>query len=1147
MPKLKQNMFHELEVPIIILSTKYHKHLGVIENIDPSSVRTEFNMNSYQEVSFKVHKELSGRKCTLWDSIVDLKYIFIPDYNEYYEIQISVSEDDKTVKYIEGRSACETELSQKLLRNFECNTETDIMRDDYSPTTFYNPDNENASLLHRVLHDKCPEYSIKHVDSTLANIQRMFSCDEKSVYDFLINDVAEEINCLFRFDSVNRTISAYDFSENCNSCHYRGSMIDSCPKCGETNIRKSYGLNTNVFISKENFADLITVEGDANSIKTCFKIEGGDDLMTATVANCNPNGSSYIYRFSDIDKADMPKELVEKIELYDTLYNKLKNDYSNYTGQLYETIDEELYLTSEMMPATALPETSAVQELNKLSAYQDSVSVQNINILSKTSADLAVNGMAKVIIDPRYRSEIISSNLSALKGETRRWSGKFKIINQSDETDTAESAKNLTISIIENDYEQYLYQKILKSLDKNDSLFLSVFEIDDMNTFSEVLKSYCLDSLRSFESTYQSCIEILIENGVTNKNSTFYGVDLYKTMYKPYYDRIIAIQKESVIRENQIAEVQKRNKYYSELRSEIQKQLDFRNYIGEDLWLIFCSYLREDTYKNDNYVSDGLSNTELIDRAKELFETAQNEIYKASELQVTLSSTLENLLSIKEFNDFKDQFDIGNWIICKVNDGLYKLRLINIGIDYGDLSHISVTFSNVEKMKGSVSDVRSILSSAKSMASSFNYVAHQAIQGKEANDVVEDYRKVGLDAALFNIMNCGTQDIVFDKHGITCRQYDDVLDDYLPEQLRIINNTIAFSSDNWKTVSCALGKLKYTIDGVEHEDYGLNADHVISGVMVSGHIYSGNYSSTNQTGTHINLNDGTFSFAGGNLTYKENKLSVKGDIIATGGIMGGWTIAEKAIYYGTNSLTSNKAGTYLGTDGIRQYSSSNQYVDIKNGTLTAYGATIHGDITTSNLNAVGGTIAGWSISSDGFSSEVYETYPQFTGSDVQTVQRLINGGFYEGDYISSYDINGDDKITIADLVFVQKINLNYNLFGHSKGKILINPKSIKETIVLCGQEGLLSDSKTVIGCASISSPNVTSDIVNATTLYTSNINNPKVQEPINFNCGITCNNITTTQSSTMGEIYINDPWYEGWSITDCFKNIYDRIASLENS
>lgn len=82
------------------------------------------------------------------------------------------------------------------------------------------------------------------------------------------------------------------------------------------------------------------------------------------------------------------------------------------------------------------------------------------------------------------------------------------------------------------------------------------------------------------------------------------------------------------------------------------------------------------------------------------------------------------------------------------------------------------------------------------------------------------------------------------------------------------------------------------------------------------------------------------------------------DLNAFGATIGGWTIGSSSIYNKTTSMTSTTAGTYIGTDGIRQYASSTKYVNIKSGVLTAYGAVISGTLTAS-----AGTIAGFTLNS----------------------------------------------------------------------------------------------------------------------------------------------------------------------------------------
>lgn len=1047
MTKFKYNMFEELEVPTIILSTKYHKHLGIIDNIDRKSINANFNMASAGELSFDVYKRMDGTVCSLWDSVVDFKYIYVPEYQEYYEIAVRIDEDNKTVKHITAASACEAELSTRKLRNFECNTEADILRDDYVKTVLYNSKNPNASLLNRVLRDKCPDYTIAHVDSSIASIQRTFSADEEDIYTFLTSTVAEEIECLFIFDSVNRTISVYDLKNVCQDCGYRGTETEACPVCGSHNIKNGYGENTAVYISADNYAESITIEGDQDKVVNCLRIEGGDDLMTATVANINPNGSVYIYHYPSELLDDMPVDLVEQLNSYRELYNSLKPVYEDYTEEIYQAVDEEAYLTSKMMPTVTAPVTSAKEELNNLILQIKEVAVANIAVISDTSADIAVKGMAKAILDARYDVSILSSSLSDLiEGTHRIWSGKLKITNKSDDEDTAESASNITIHMFSNNYEEYLYQKIQKSLNKEDALFYSIFQIKDLDTFKTELKKYCLDCLKSFESSYQTCIDLLIENGITDEHAVFYDVNLYDTMYLPYYQRILAIQAESVIREAEIKVIQERKLKYATLRDDIQNQLNFREYMGDDLWFILSHYLREDTYSNSNYISDGLDNGELIDKAKELFETANHEINHAGEIQLTLSSALNNLLNTTEFKNFKDKITLGNWINVKADDALYRLRLIGIGIDYGNLETISVTFSNVIKQHDMISDTASILKQAQTIAISYDYIAHQANKGTKAQENIQSWITDGLDSGLVRLKNNDHEEITYDEHGILARSYDDITESYSPEQLKLTSNILAFTKDNWLTCSAALGKHNYNYyDETENsfvtsEDYGLSAQFVQAGYiygsqMIGGDIYSDNYSSS--SGTHINLRDGHFSFAGGNLNYDGHDLSISGNITATEGKIGNFQI-RNALYSGTSTVNSTVPGVYLGTDGIRQYGDEKHYIDMKNGILTANGAEINGTITAANLTAKSsGNIAGWEISEKAL----------YSGPD--SIDSSNTGTYLGTDGIKQTG-NNNHNVTIKNgILSANNVNINGGHIGVSKN----NSAAYLEDGKLCFSHG----------------------------------------------------------------------------------------------
>ena len=74
-------------------------------------------------------------------------------------------------------------------------------------------------------------------------------------------------------------------------------------------------------------AEEIEYETDVDSVKNCFKLEAGDDLMTATIISANPNGSAYIWCLTDEMRADMSSELVARLDSYDAQYEYYNSEY----------------------------------------------------------------------------------------------------------------------------------------------------------------------------------------------------------------------------------------------------------------------------------------------------------------------------------------------------------------------------------------------------------------------------------------------------------------------------------------------------------------------------------------------------------------------------------------------------------------------------------------------------------------------------------------------------------------------------------------------------------------------------------------------------------------------------------------------------
>lgn len=883
--RIKFDSTHNVIPPTLVLANRSGHKLGYIPAANVS-VSDSFNANF--ELEFQVIKQDNGEEYCSWESITDFKLCWCKEWDVWFEMQVEIQDDNDTVKNVSCISLGEAELSQVMIYGTEINTEDDIARKDYEPTVLYNEDKPNASLLNRIM-TKAPHYSIKHVDVSIASIQRTFTFDGTSLYD-AFQEIAEEIDCIFVIDSgsnddgsISRSVSVYDLESYCCECGNRDNFNGKCPKCGSDNVLHGYGEDTTIFVSTENLADTITLRTDTDSVKNCFRLEAGDELMTATVRSCNPNGSQYLWYVSDAVKSDMSEELLAKLDEYDKTYayyqkehiaeldtallekyNELVTKYRVYNEDLhtlpksivgypdlmnayYDTIDMYLFLHDTLMPAPELTRTTAALQAARLGSNTLSpVSVQDLSKCSSSTASSAVLSVARTIVDPRYQVKLKNG---VLDGNV--WVGNFTVTSYADETDTADSVPAQVI--INDNYELFVRQKIDKviksaSEDNEATDIISLFKLSQ-SVFVTEIKKYCLASLSTFCDACQSCLDILIEQGVAN-NETWANKtpDLYTTLYVPYYEKLMALQDEIKLRESEIEIIMgiydgdgdlKTHGLQTLIESEkerIQDILNMESFLGTDLWLEFIAYRREDSYSNDNYISDGLDNGELFNRALEFIETARKEIYKSATLQHSLSASLKNLLVMKEFLPIVDKFSVGNWIRVKIDDEVYRLRLISYQIEFDDLDNISVEFSDVKKYADGMSDSEDVLSQAASMATTYDAVTRQASQGKKSNQKLQDWVTKGLALTKMKIIDSAdNQNITWDSHGLLCREYLPITDDYSDKQLKIINRGLYLTDDNWLTSKAGIGDFTFynPETGQFEEAYGVIADTLVGNLILS--------------------------------------------------------------------------------------------------------------------------------------------------------------------------------------------------------------------------------------------------------------------------------------------------------------------------
>lgn len=370
---LPVDFLNNLEKPIIYIAKKDKTFLGTVSIYDDLSLI--FNLNAYQTASFKIYRDINGKKYEHYDDFQEDRLIMVQGIG-WYKIHVETNIENTGISKNITANSLECTLCNKRLIDFECNT-GEILYDDYVKTIFYDPANPKGSLLNRVL-NVAPSWSVGHVDATLANKQRSFDEDDVDVYSFLTGDVSEAFNCLFIFDTFNMTINAYDLD--------------------------NYGNDTNIYVSMDNIAQSMTETIDENSIITCYRVNGGDGIYINEV---NPNSTNKIYNF-EYYLPEMKESIQNKVKAYNEKYQSLKPQYEEIMKRLGDQIgviqDLETrlpdsldskdwtkygleFLDSKVKSFKNIDEVYCAQGMNKPDSFNYNLYQQNLENLNSVTAE----------------------------------------------------------------------------------------------------------------------------------------------------------------------------------------------------------------------------------------------------------------------------------------------------------------------------------------------------------------------------------------------------------------------------------------------------------------------------------------------------------------------------------------------------------------------------------------------------------------------------------------------------------------------------------------------------------------------------------------------------------------------------------------
>ena len=382
-----------------------------------------------------------------------------------------------------------------------------------------------------------------------------------------------------------------------------------------------------------------------------------------------------------------------------------------------------------------------------------------------------------------------------------------------------------------------------------------------------------INSLKEKKDIYLSIQEVQIAAEWDKKDA---DSDEYKA-YINNLNKLNAINKELENKQKKVediqAEIQKVNDEITLISDDISVN---KNFTPENLDRLSL-FLREDEYSDDCfYVSEIDTDLEKINTQKELLVAGQKELKNISQPKLSFSASMRNIYAMPEFAPILNQFSLGNFVKVKMRDDfIKKARLLEVQLNFSDLSNFSCTFGDLLSAKDQGDIHADLLSQAvsagKAVASGSSYWQ----KGYDVATAIEAKIRQGLIDATTSIKsNSAGQDISWDNYGIHLRKVvDGVLDKH---EGWITNNKFLYSDDNFETTKSVFGN--YTINGEEY--WGILAGCVRAGLVEGSSIVGGQICIGEQEdGSYAFMvdKDGTVTMNKGDAAEKLSFFSFDGD------------------------------------------------------------------------------------------------------------------------------------------------------------------------------------------------------------------------------------------------------------------------------
>lgn len=440
--------FRQIETPDVILCKANGERIGTLKTTTPPTYDRKFQ--ELDELSFTVNMVLDGVQNEYYELIEVMKYVELKDVGFFFISDVSVKNEGTELESKEVTcKSYECLMDQKYLEEFYINRgETGGI----DGVVFYNLSDKDHSLLHLCL-EKCPDWTIGHIDSSLMSMGRSFDVSREGVYSFLNGEVSEAFGCFFIFDTIQMTINAY--------------------------ATRNYGVDTNIFVSYDNLLKNADMSCSSDDIKTALAITGEDELEVREINM----GFNTIYNLDYYNSKEFWSDgLYEAYNAWKAKRNGYVDQYTSLLSSSEQKIVQINYLTDVMMPddpASKDWSLYGLKPLNEQLSKDESIQTQYMKAGFGNATKTTAWSPTPVKV-PEYDTKYLPllREMDAIRSEIAVRTNQINTLNAQKESLDAQK-KQIQIAIaIENNFSQEQLKE-LSSFIREEQLNTSNFVVTD--------------------------------------------------------------------------------------------------------------------------------------------------------------------------------------------------------------------------------------------------------------------------------------------------------------------------------------------------------------------------------------------------------------------------------------------------------------------------------------------------------------------------------------------------------------------------------------------------------------------------------------------------------------------------------------------